>query len=108
MKSAYEANVLFPNKHVDDPLEFHGATNRLIEQSTYEGARVECMRVGVFRADIKETFQLEPTAFQVLLKNLKPTVDFFLTVEEKVELKDVENYDEILQEVEKQLRDLCC
>eukprot|EP00929_Paragymnodinium_shiwhaense_P053984 TRINITY_DN27061_c1_g1_i1.p1 TRINITY_DN27061_c1_g1~~TRINITY_DN27061_c1_g1_i1.p1 ORF type:complete len:2570 (-),score=762.48 TRINITY_DN27061_c1_g1_i1:128-7837(-) len=108
MQSAFDANVLFPNKHIDDPLEFHGPTNRLIEQSTYEGARVECMRVGVFRADIKETFQLEPSAFQVLLNNLKPTVDFFLTVEEKVKIEDVVNYQEILTEVEKQLRDLCC
>eukprot|EP00928_Gymnodinium_smaydae_P047182 TRINITY_DN31474_c0_g1_i1.p1 TRINITY_DN31474_c0_g1~~TRINITY_DN31474_c0_g1_i1.p1 ORF type:complete len:2595 (-),score=668.49 TRINITY_DN31474_c0_g1_i1:121-7905(-) len=107
MNQAFHAQVLFPNKHIDDPLEYHGPTNRLIEQSTYEGARVECMRVGVFRADIKETFQLEPSAFQVLLNDLKPTVDFFLCVEEKVKLEDVENYDEILAEIERQLRALC-
>eukprot|EP00927_Polykrikos_kofoidii_P009002 TRINITY_DN13745_c0_g1_i1.p1 TRINITY_DN13745_c0_g1~~TRINITY_DN13745_c0_g1_i1.p1 ORF type:complete len:2600 (-),score=438.75 TRINITY_DN13745_c0_g1_i1:20-7819(-) len=107
MGQAFHANVVFPNKHVDDPLEFHKETNRLIEQSTYEGARVECMRVGVFRADIKETFQLEPSAFQVLLNDLKPTVDFFLIVEEKVKLEDVANYEEILASIEKTLRDLC-
>jgi len=107
MNQAYKANVVFPNKHVDIPLEFHEGTNRLIEQGSYEGARVECMRVGVFRSDIKETFQLEPSAFQTLLNDLQPTVDFFLTVEEKVKIEDVENYQEILSEVEKQLRDLC-
>ncbi|CAE7524460.1 POL2A [Symbiodinium sp. KB8] len=90
-------------------------TNRLIEQSTYEGARVECMRVGVYRADIKdggytdgtETFQIEPSAISTLLEDLKGTVDFFLTQEEKVKIEDVENYEEVLQEVEQQLRDLC-
>eukprot|EP00435_Cladocopium_sp_Y103_P011327 s249_g2.t4 len=83
------------------------ATNRLVEQSTYEGARVECMRVGVYRADIKETFKIEPSAVQTLLDHLKGTVDFFLTQEEKVKLEDVENYEEVLAEVENQLRALC-
>eukprot|EP00971_Amphidinium_carterae_P116965 2316162-Amphidinium_carterae.3 len=58
---------------------------------------VECMRVGVYRADIMEQFQLEPSAFRTLLNDLKPTCDFFLTVEEKLKLEDVENYDEVLQ-----------
>merc|ERR1719258_248400 len=31
MNQAYHANVIFPNKHVDEPIEFHAATNRLIE-----------------------------------------------------------------------------
>eukprot|EP00971_Amphidinium_carterae_P116964 2316162-Amphidinium_carterae.2 len=39
MKQAFHANVMFPNKHVDNPMEFHEGTNRLIETSTYEGAR---------------------------------------------------------------------
>ncbi|CAK9103190.1 unnamed protein product [Durusdinium trenchii] len=34
-------------------------------------------------------------------------VDFFLTQEEKVKIEDVENYEEVLAEVEKQLRALC-
>lgn len=107
MNQAFHANVLFPNKHIDPPIEFHEATNRMVETSTYEGARVECMRVGVYRADIPETFQLEPSAFQTLIDDLKRTVDFFLVVEEKVKIEDVENYEEILALIEKQLRDLC-
>ncbi|CAK0832119.1 unnamed protein product [Prorocentrum cordatum] len=107
MKEAFAANVIFPNKHVDPLMEFHEPTNRLIEQSSYEGARVECMRVGVYRADIQETFQLEPSAFRTLLEDLKPTVDFYLTEEEKVKIEDVENYHEVLAEVEKTLKDLC-
>jgi DNA polymerase epsilon subunit 1 len=70
MNQATKAEVVYPNKHMDPPLEFHEGTNRLIEQSTYEGARVECMRVGIYRADIQETFQLEPSAFQVGLGTL--------------------------------------
>jgi DNA polymerase epsilon subunit 1 len=107
MNQAYHANVIFPNKHVDNPIEFHPQTQRLVEQSTYEGARVECMRVGVYRADIKETFQLEPSAFQVLIQQAKATCDFFITVEEKTKIEDIANYDEMLAEVEKQLRALC-
>jgi len=107
MNQAFKAEVVFPNKHHDPPLEFHEGTNRLIEQSTYEGARVECMRVGIYRADIKETFQLEPSAFQVLLNDAKKTVDFFLEIEEKVKLEDVANYQEILDKLESDLKNLC-
>merc|ERR1712151_350442 len=107
MDQAFKVNVLFPNKHIDNPIEFHEGTNRLIETSSYEGARVECMRVGVYRADIKETFQLEPSAFVTLLNDLKGTIDFFLVTESKVKLEDMENYEEISLQVEKQLRDLC-
>eukprot|EP00930_Biecheleria_cincta_P017416 TRINITY_DN1385_c0_g1_i1.p1 TRINITY_DN1385_c0_g1~~TRINITY_DN1385_c0_g1_i1.p1 ORF type:complete len:2608 (-),score=472.89 TRINITY_DN1385_c0_g1_i1:198-7172(-) len=107
MGSAQRANVLFPNKHVDPALEFHEGTNRLIEQSTYEGARVECMRVGVFRAEIKETFQLEPSQFQKLLSEVRGTVDFYLLKEEKVKMEDVLNYEETIKAVEDQLRAVC-
>lgn len=107
MNQAFRAKVLFPNKHHDNPLEYHEGTNRLIEQSTYEGARVECMRVGIYRADIKETFQLEPAAFDILISDLKSTIDFYLVEEEKVKIEDVENYKEILAEIEKCLRNLC-
>ena len=36
MNQATKAEVVYPNKHHDPPLEFHEGTNRLIEQSTYE------------------------------------------------------------------------
>eukprot|EP00913_Durusdinium_trenchii_P034986 g32726.t1 len=55
----------------------------------------------------KKTFKIEPSAVQTLLDDLKGTVDFFLTQEEKVKIEDVENYEEVLAEVEKQLRALC-
>jgi hypothetical protein len=38
---------------------------------------------------------------QVLLNDLKQTVDFFLIVEEKVKLEDVANYQEILDKISK-------
>lgn len=107
MTQATKANVLYPNKHVDVAIDFHEATSRMIEQSTYEGARVECMRVGIYREDIQETFQLEPSAFRTLLEDLKGTIDFFLTAEEKVKIEDVENYDEVYADVEATLRKLC-
>jgi DNA polymerase epsilon subunit 1 len=65
------------------------------------------MRVGVYRSDIKETFQLEPSAFQQLLNECKGTCDFFLKEEEKVKIEDVANYEETVAEVERQLRALC-
>jgi DNA polymerase elongation subunit (family B) len=107
MNQAFHANVIFPNKHMDEAIEFHPGTNRMIQQSTYEGARVECMRVGVYRADIKETFQLEPSAFQVLINEAKAVCDFYLEVEEKTKIEDVPNYQEMLDQIEKELRNLC-
>merc|ERR1719183_1582938 len=107
MNQAFSANVVFPNKHYDEPIEYHKATNRLIETSSYEGARVECMRVGVYRSDIKETFELEPSAFQQLINECEPTCRFFLEKEEKVKVEDVPNYAEVVAEVEAALRALC-
>jgi len=107
MAEAFKVEVLFPNKHKDPLLEYHEETNRLIETSSYEGARVECMRVGVYRADIPETFQLEPSAFQTLLNQVRPTCDFFLTIEENTKLEDVANLVEIYEQIENELRALC-
>jgi len=107
MGEAFRANVVFPNKHTEAKKVFHGPTQRLVEQATYEGARVECMRVGVFRADFREKFQLEPTAFQQLIDEVPRTVDFFLVEEEKQNLNDVLNRNEQIEAIIACLRSIC-
>eukprot|EP00746_Dinoflagellata_sp_MGD_P145157 gnl/MRDRNA2_/MRDRNA2_77802_c0_seq1.p1 gnl/MRDRNA2_/MRDRNA2_77802_c0~~gnl/MRDRNA2_/MRDRNA2_77802_c0_seq1.p1 ORF type:complete len:2564 (-),score=510.18 gnl/MRDRNA2_/MRDRNA2_77802_c0_seq1:8-7699(-) len=107
MVEAFRCNVLFPNKHHDEAIAYHEGTNRLIEASTYEGARVECMRVGVFRSDIRETFNIEPSAVESLLNDVERMTKFFLEMEEKVKLEDVTNFDEVCAEIKAQLRVLC-
>ena len=107
MREAYACNVVFPNRHEDISIDYHKGTNRLIEQKTYEGARVECMRVGVFRKDFIETFKLEPKEFDRLLNEAENTCKYFCEVEEETPISEVPNFNEQLEELKRQLRALC-
>lgn len=62
---AHKANVICPNKHQADPEKFYN--NRLLESETYIGGHVECLESGVFRSDLPTKFQLDPSAFEVII-----------------------------------------
>ena len=51
MVEAYHANVICPNKQVDDATAAHGG--HLLESETYVGGHVECLQTGIYRNDIK-------------------------------------------------------
>eukprot|EP00400_MALV-I_sp_L67-5_P001310 gene1310-583_t len=98
MAEAFRKNIVFPDKHREDPLQYY--QGRLIETSTYEGGRVECLRTGIFRDDFPETFHIDPTAVDLLKKGARNVAEFFLKIEENVPIEDVENFDDIVRQIE--------
>ena len=104
MAEAYVANVVFPNKHTEEKLQYHNG--RLIETSTYEGGRVECLRTGIFRSDFPEKFNLDVSALQDLEQDVENIVDFFLAKEVNVEKSDVLNYASVVDEIKSILKQL--
>ena len=60
MVEAYHANVICPNKQVEDAsASFDG---HLLDSETYVGGHVECLQTGVYRADLPIKFRLVPDA----------------------------------------------
>ncbi|KAF4670954.1 hypothetical protein FOL47_001752 [Perkinsus chesapeaki] len=104
MAQATEAGVLYPNKHQQARLAYHDG--RLIETSTYEGGRVECLRTGIFRSDIKEKFRLDVNAIDELIESAEKTCRFFVEKEEKLTVDDVENFEEVVNDVVRALQGL--
>ncbi|KAH6814720.1 DNA polymerase epsilon catalytic subunit [Perilla frutescens var. frutescens] len=93
MVEAYRANVICPNKHQSDPEKFYH--NQLLESETYIGGHVECLESGVFRSDIPTSFKLDPAAYEQLLDNLDRDLHYAISVEGKMDLESVSNYDEV-------------
>ena len=104
MAEAFRANVVFPNKHAEEPLQFHNG--RLIETSTYEGGRVECLRTGIYRDDFAEKFSLDVDALNDLADDVENVVDFFLIKEMNVKKDDVVNYSDVVESIKGRLREL--
>lgn len=104
MAEAYAANVVFPNKHAEEKLQYHNG--RLIETSTYEGGRVECLRTGIFRSDFEEKFNLDVSALKDLEGDVETILDFFLEKEVKVDKSNVLNYDSVANEIRTSLSKL--
>lgn len=101
MVHAYQNGIVLPNKHTD-PLErfFDG---HLIESETYVGGHVESLEAGVFRADLDSDFKIDPTAVDMLLGDLRGALKFAITEEGHQKLEDVTNFEEVYQEVKKEL-----
>ncbi|KAH7542023.1 hypothetical protein FEM48_Zijuj02G0029500 [Ziziphus jujuba var. spinosa] len=93
MVQAYKANVICPNKHQSEPEKFYG--NHLLESETYIGGHVECLECGVFRSDLPASFKLDPSGYEQLINNLDRDLQYSITVEGKMELESVSNYDEV-------------
>ncbi|CAK7329328.1 unnamed protein product [Dovyalis caffra] len=93
MVQAYMANVICPNKHQSDQEKFH--KNHLLESETYIGGHVECLESGVFRSDLPTSFKLDPSAYELLIKNLDRDLQYAIRVEGKMDLDSISNYDEV-------------
>ncbi|KAK8480739.1 hypothetical protein V6N11_073191, partial [Hibiscus sabdariffa] len=93
MVQAYKANVICPNKHQSDTEKFY--KNHLLESETYIGGHVECLESGVFRSDIPTSFKLDPSGYEQLINNLDRDLQYAITVEGKMDLESVLNYDEV-------------
>ncbi|EFA77319.1 putative DNA polymerase epsilon subunit A [Heterostelium album PN500] len=62
MTQAFRANVIFPNKHIDEQRKIY--KGHLVESETYVGGHVECLESGIFRSDIPTHFSLDAEAIQ--------------------------------------------
>eukprot|EP00966_Prymnesium_polylepis_P294167 6793897-Prymnesium_polylepis.5 len=91
MVEAYNANVICPNKQVDDPTaSFEG---HLLESETYVGGHVECLQTGIYRSDLPIKFRLVPDAFQGLADKLDDTLRYAIEHEGGVSLDEVGELD---------------
>lgn len=94
MAQAFRGNIIFPNKQVEDKERYHNG--KLIESDTYIGGHVECLQQGVYRSDIPVKFKLKASAYEWLIEQVGPIMDFALEIESGgVTPGEVENYDEV-------------
>jgi DNA polymerase epsilon subunit 1 len=93
-----------PNRHVEP----HGNMyeGHLLESETYVGGHVEALEAGVFRSDIATDFKMVPAAVSQLIAELDSALKFAIVEENKVDLDDVANYDEVKQEIQEMLEKL--
>ncbi|OBT56071.1 DNA polymerase epsilon subunit 1 [Pseudogymnoascus sp. 24MN13] len=101
MVEAYQKEIVLPNKHVTPKESFWDG--HLLESETYVGGHVESIEAGVFRADIPVNFAVDTTAIDELLADLDAALKFSITVEEKKNLDDITNYDEVKQQISDRL-----
>ncbi|KFK43140.1 hypothetical protein AALP_AA1G085200 [Arabis alpina] len=104
MVEAYKANVICPNKNQADPEKFY--QGHLLESETYIGGHVECLESGVFRSDIPTSFKLDTSAYQELIDNLGRDLEYAITVEGKMRMDSISNYDEVKDEIKEKLEKL--
>ena len=93
MVEAFNGNILCPNKHRSEETSFH--KGHLLEAETYIGGHVECLETGVYRSDIKYTFDVDPEAVDELIRNIDRDLAFAIEVEAGMDRFDVKNYDEV-------------
>uniref|UniRef100_A0A0E0K092 DNA polymerase epsilon catalytic subunit n=1 Tax=Oryza punctata TaxID=4537 RepID=A0A0E0K092_ORYPU len=101
MVQAFKANIICPNKHQADLEKFYNS--RLLESETYIGGHVECLETGVFRSDLPTKFQLEPSACEQLIANLDRDLQYAISVEGKLDIDSVTNYDEVKDVIKQKL-----
>lgn len=92
MAEAFQANIIFPNKHVQDALKmFQG---HLLESETYVGGHVESLESGVFRDDLEVKFNTSKSAFDGLVDEIDHVLEFAIA-EGGLKRDEITNYDDI-------------
>ena len=97
MVQAYDGGIIAPNKFKTQQEKFH--EGRLLQSETYIGGHVEALESGVFRADIPIAFNNTPAAYQELIDKVEEDLRYTITVENKVEMEDVKNYEEVRDDI---------
>ncbi|KAF2738253.1 DUF1744-domain-containing protein [Polyplosphaeria fusca] len=104
MVQAYEKGIVLPNKHQAPKEAFW--EGHLLESETYVGGHVESIECGVFRSDIPCNFAIDTTAIDELIRDLDNALKFSIEVEEKKNLEDVVNYEEVKAQILEKLMQL--
>ncbi len=92
MAQAFKANIVFPNKHAQDPLKMY--EGHLLESETYVGGHVESLESGIFRDDIEYKFATSASVYEALIGDVDRVLDFALE-EGKLPHSAITNYDEV-------------
>jgi DNA polymerase epsilon subunit 1 len=103
MVEAYRANVICPNKQVDDVSASHDG--HLLESETYVGGHVECLQTGIYRDDIPVKFKLKASALQGLLDRLDETLDYQIWLE-GLRREEITNYGAVRAAIAEKLETL--
>ncbi|KAF9822927.1 hypothetical protein SFRURICE_012081, partial [Spodoptera frugiperda] len=103
MVQAFHANIVFPNKQVEE-LNKLTSDGHVLETETYVGGHVEALESGVFRADIKCKFKIVPSAVDKLMETTEKTMKHAIEVEEGIPLDLVTNFDEVCAEIKAKLQ----
>lgn len=103
MVQAFHANIVFPNKQVEE-LNKLTSDGHVLETETYVGGHVEALESGVFRADIKCKFKIVPSAVDKLMETTEKTMKHAIEVEEGIPLDLVTNFDEVCSEIKAKLQ----
>lgn len=104
MVQAYQKHILLPNKYTDPIERFY--EGHLLESETYVGGHVESLEAGVFRSDIESDFNIDPTAIDELIRDVRNSMKFCVEVENGKKLEDVENFEEVHDAIVAKLKDL--
>jgi DNA polymerase epsilon subunit 1 len=98
MAEAFNREIIFPNKKIEDTSKFY--KGNLLDSETYTGGKVECLRTGVYRADFTTDFTLDPRAFQELIDNVDEIVKFAVGIEMAQEsFETISNIEEVREEI---------
>eukprot|EP00768_Dysnectes_brevis_P005400 gnl/Dysnectes_brevis/3887_a5028_282.p1 GENE.gnl/Dysnectes_brevis/3887_a5028_282~~gnl/Dysnectes_brevis/3887_a5028_282.p1 ORF type:complete len:2152 (+),score=783.83 gnl/Dysnectes_brevis/3887_a5028_282:42-6497(+) len=101
MVTAFEAKVPFPQKMRANALSSYN--NKVLDSQTYVGGRVEALHAGVWRSDLEYDFDLSSEGYQTLIDKLRDDLIYCLTVEEKLTMDKVVDFEEKMAEIQKQL-----
>ncbi|RMY26027.1 hypothetical protein D0867_00337 [Hortaea werneckii] len=104
MVQAFQKEIILPNKHVQPRESFW--EGHLLESETYVGGHVESIEAGVFRSDIPCNFAVDPTAIDELINDLDAALKFSIEVEEKKNIEDVADYEEVKAQIVERLLNL--
>lgn len=106
MCQAREKRIIAPNKYSGSAIGKLTDDGHVLETETYVGGHVEAIRTGVYRSDLPLQFNIDVETIEDLEKTIDDTLHFAIVVEGKAKLEDVTNYEEVRDEIVKQLRKL--
>ena len=93
MASAYRADIIFPNKKIEEPEKFYNG--HLLDSETYIGGKVEGLCSGIYRSDFNYKFKLNKDTYQKLIDEVEMTLDFVCSIENTMKTEDCINKVEI-------------
>jgi len=106
MCEARDRKIIAPNKFDPSPAGKLTDDGHILESETYVGGHVEALRTGIFRCDLPVKFDVDVAAVSDLEKNLDDTLKFAISVEGKINVDSVVNYNEIRDQILKELKEL--